>query len=694
MDTPLATPPETGTSVAPAAAPGGASRPEADPDAVRRALANSEGRLRSLLAAGGPRDSYRSDARAREFLPAVAASLKLDPDTQALVEDDLVSFIQDVILGIAWYTGKYKDAEKAAKWYIAANAAVVVAVPGAITLIGSHLVAGAASPYGVVIAQLSSILSGTFALQKTVSAWYSQQRNYAAWYKCSSDLKEIYYNLIRDWSGKAKGGENAFVGSLALGQETARKIMQAERLDFYTRLALPSFDVLDMLTASKDKAATLVTSLVPEAKEVKAIAIGMKAIQGASLAPKAPEAAAPAPVSRLADQPGIRTSTLVAAMKPLAAASLQGGVPDLLAAQGLPAFDQAVVDACASLTLKGSADILSLFGGYHGFYDWFNATFHDVPDVAQRHPSPDTALKRKNFSDFWDQIQVVFGKDSINALEFSALMAVNLEESRGNLSASPEEMNGMDHPHPGLAYAFDRIPGLKQSYNLPNDRQNPPNRTALALFQDPDFLRAHKDRAGSASVLERSGGIDPRWGGDIWPSDVPAWVDPARNGFIMQADFYKFRGRGVIQTTWRSDYRSLIEWALKVSKDQNAVIASVADRWRSDTRTGAGQIDEIATISSNEDWDRIFGEALALAQGVRIDSRDKGDYLNTLSADAAVLDAGRRVPGSFLNFAAHINGGDYPDRVAPMMKALACGIARTVGAQVASRQPRSPTLPV
>jgi hypothetical protein len=101
-------------------------------------------------------------------------------------------------------------------------------------------------------------------------------------------------------------------------------------------------------------------------------------------------------------------------------------------------------------------------------------------------------------------------------------------------------------------------------------------------------------------------------------------------------------------------------------------------------------VDRIATISTNEDWDLAFGEALMLAKGVEIDSIKKGDYLNSLSTDLDTLKSDNKKRGSLMYFAAHINGASYQLRVVPMMKALMCGVAAAAGAPAVARAPRAP----
>jgi hypothetical protein len=353
-----------------------------------------------------------------------------------------------------------------------------------------------------------------------------------------------------------------------------------------------------------------------------------------------------------------------------------------VASSELPTFDQDVVDACAAISISNATELVTrCFTGHTNFFDWYNATFLGVAAMQQRYPSTVTPQKNSRFTAFWNQIPVVFDQASITAIEFCALMAVSIEETGGNMWAAPEEMNGLNHPHPGLAYGFDAIPNLKQSYN------HAPNLNALALFQENRFTTAHGALAGAQSILGRPGGIDPRWSGEVWPSDVPANVDEQVNGFVMQADFYKFRGRGVIQTTWRSDYKFLVQYILSVQPAQSQALANLGAKWRAATQglQGAAQVEAIATISTNSDWDTAFGESLLLAKGVEIDSTQKNNYLKSLARTANLLDAAdRKQRGALLYFAAHINGGSYPDRVAPMMKALMCGIAKTVGASSAS----------
>jgi len=339
----------------------------------------------------------------------------------------------------------------------------------------------------------------------------------------------------------------------------------------------------------------------------------------------------------------------------------------------LPAFDQNAINACAAISISRSADIVKAVGGAESFYAWFNTRFKGVPDVVDRFPCDDSEANRKAFAAFWDQTGTIFNQGTITGLEFCALMGINLQEAHGRLGGATEKMNKMDRPHPGLAYAFDRIEETrKASYNGGS------NRTVLALCTDPLFLKAHGQKAGAAALLNRPGGIDPRWGGDVWPSDVPADPDPAKNGFVMEADFYKFRGRGVIQTTWRSSYEGVIKWVLGEGAKSNPELANIAARWRNAVQDidPAAQISAIATISTNADWDLVFQQGITLAKGVAIFSASKSDFLRDLKKDPAILDGDKKTKGSLRFFASRINGGDYPEHVLPKMKALIRGLAK------------------
>ncbi len=354
----------------------------------------------------------------------------------------------------------------------------------------------------------------------------------------------------------------------------------------------------------------------------------------------------------------------------------------------IPPFSQQVVDICGDINLRNSADVVAMFAGQGGFFAWYNSVLSATAAFRHRGRAQNTAAINQHFTQFWDQIPNTFGRPQISAIEFCALMSVSIQETTGDLTAAPEEMNGPNRPHPGLAYAFDKIAGLKQSYNTT------PNKTAYQLFTDPLFLKQHGGLPGSAVILNNPGGVDRAWSGQTWPASYPTTtVNPAVNGFVMAADFYKFRGRGVIQTTWRSDYKLLIGYILSGAAAGNSVLAALAQKWTGVVPGLAGdeQIEAIATISTEADWTSAFGEPLTLAAGVSIDNNAKGGYLS-LSHDAGVLLADKRTKGSCLYMAAKINGGSYPTTVAPMMQTMMCAIAGLSQPAIAAigRLPRWP----
>jgi len=273
---------------------------------------------------------------------------------------------------------------------------------------------------------------------------------------------------------------------------------------------------------------------------------------------------------------------------------------------------------------------------------------------------------KTRFDAFWDQIPDVFGKPQITMVEFCALMSIGIQENSGDLWANPEKVGTAGHP--GLAYAFDRIPGKKQSYNHANG-----NWEARKLFTDDSYVAAHRGLPGATRVLKN--GVDPAWAGETWPTGFATAEDASVNGFVMEADFYKFRGRGIIQTTGRADYTPLIEFILHdPAAGANPALAALAQAWTQAARAMPDPVNTIASISTNTDWDRAFGQAPILAAGIRIDSNSKGHYLD-LSHDAGILSAGIGTEGSLYFMARKINGGSYPDQVVPMMKAMIRAVA-------------------
>jgi hypothetical protein len=609
----------------------------------------------SILAKGDILSGHRTRRQAQELMPDFARELgltNLDPTLKRKMED----FVIEVVLGAAWYTRKYKSAYLKTWFYIACNGALVIGMPVAIYAASRY----SSFQWTTSVAQFSGLLTGVFAMQKMLSAWFAQQQQYATWYQCSSDLKQIYYELLRQHGGAVAG--SALADDLDAGTIQARKVMDTERLGFYQRLALPSMDVLDMLTASSASTTSLVSSLLPApgATTTKAVTVGTKTIAGAIAIP------AHTDVSQLDN-----TVTLV----------------DKLALQPSPTasvFDATTVARCAGTTLSGAADINALFQPAGGFFKWYNQTMSGKAAFTHRGAARNDSDINAHFNRFWDLLSVAFGKDPISFVEFCALMAINLEETTGNLTAAPEEVNGMHSVPPGLAYAFNAIPGLKQSYNKAS------NRTAFECFNDQDFLAAHRALPGADRVLNRLGGIDPAWGSGFWPRGFDATPDATVNGFVMQADFYKFRGRGVIQTTWRADYKAILSYILAADFTAHPDLAAQRQTWtdRAGALGGDAQLEAILTKSRTEEWDQIFLNPLILAQGVSIDNLAKGSYLS-LAHNVDVLSADARTEGSLLHMAARINGGEYPTRVVPMMKGLMCGVADLLGASNAvSRLPR------
>ncbi|MGZ3884365.1 MAG: hypothetical protein ACXVPD_09220 [Bacteroidia bacterium] len=294
------------------------------------------------------------------------------------------------------------------------------------------------------------------------------------------------------------------------------------------------------------------------------------------------------------------------------------------------------LSSAASVTFSSSSDVNAYFTAKTGalFPNWFNACMAQKDNWANVRMDSDPALLTR-FNALWNQIPVLFGSPSINLLQFISLMSIVNNETGGKLKPATELVGSAGNP--GLAYAFNTIPGTKKSYNTLAS-----NITAYDLFHNADYIAQHGSLAMGAALKNTT---DIKWKGEAWPAGIDTSTDPAKTGFIQEADFFKFRGRGFIQTTTRGNYKQLVSF-IQSYTGPNAVIKQYQANWRGKTP------DVACTISCNADWDNLFQntDLIIAAAAINIHSRSAGNYLSKITmqpgAEAAIRQMGRAISGT------------------------------------------------
>ena len=323
-----------------------------------------------------------------------------------------------------------------------------------------------------------------------------------------------------------------------------------------------------------------------------------------------------------------------------------------------------VVQAAAALHFRNGGEINSFFEAATRthFIDWFNANCARKEAWAGKAIGLSAEVKSR-FQQIWDNIPAIFDADSINLLQFIALMSILVNEVGAQLLPVAELCGSAGCP--GLAYPFNDIPGVKRSYNL--GQGNKP--AGDLFFDDQHFWGAHSHLA-AAELVRAAPTAKEQWNGAIYPQNLfPTSLDPAETGFIQQADFFKFRGRGFIQVTWRANYRPIAAFVQNYT-GTNAVILQYKSAW------AALDPDLVCTITANQDWDALFQNTdFAIAsRAIGLHNRACGNYLQ-LSSDPAVLDALSSAPGSFFNMGHRISGGNayaalFSQRAAQTLRTL------------------------
>lgn len=295
------------------------------------------------------------------------------------------------------------------------------------------------------------------------------------------------------------------------------------------------------------------------------------------------------------------------------------------------------------------------------FIDWFNAVVSGRKYWETKRISADRA--HANFEAFWKAFLL---RRSMNLLDVFTHMAIFINEVEGNLEHRSEVINSVRHKtSPGISYLFDALTikstlgtWTKQSYN------KKPNKTCLECFNDPVFTKAFSHlRFGK----ELFGTKDTVWASAAYPkNEYPVSPSAQDSGAILECDFFKFRGRGIIQTTWRANYAALMEYILGYEGD-SAAIQNMRDKYASMS------IDDSLTASSNDDWDAVFkDDSRELLTYAVWRHAEQSNYW--LSSDPDVVNGTGR--GSIIHFGNSLGGRGYGQRLRARVFALTNSLLR------------------
>ncbi len=335
---------------------------------------------------------------------------------------------------------------------------------------------------------------------------------------------------------------------------------------------------------------------------------------------------------------------------------------------------QSFLNKVALVSFKNATDIDHFFSQQNNgqdFIGWFNANvakknfWGDIkgPGGKILHAAINMAndsMAHDRFNHLWstEGIQTIFKQNTISLLQFLSLQSIINNETGGSLIPLTERVGSAGHP--GIAYAFDRIINLKKSYNTLAG-----NKTCFTLFKNANYNNAFQNLPLANQLKNTTNAV---WAGEAYPQQsISTSTNPGITGYVLEADFFKFRGRGFIQTTGRANYTSIIDFVMNYT-GTNVVVLNMKTKWaqRSNDK------DILVTVSTNAEWDDLFqnSQTLIAAKSVEVHNRLSGNYLENIKGVSPAAAA-----GSIRNVGKRISGSDkyadlYINRVTQMIELL------------------------